>query len=207
MRNVKITAIVGSYRKGGIIDQAVEAILDSAKESGAETEIIRLIDKHIEFCTNCRACTQDEGPGHGQCPIADDMNDILEKIDRSDALIFASPMNFWTVTAVMKKFIERLVCFAYWPWGSHAPKVRKQLKIKPALVVCSSAAPGFLARILTKMVKLLKIASNIVGAKVIGVLFIGLAAGEKESSIGKRAERKARKLGEKLVSASRKVMR
>lgn len=55
---IKVLAIVGSYRKGGIIDTATDEILASAREEGAEAEKIYLIDKHIEFCTNCRSCTQ-----------------------------------------------------------------------------------------------------------------------------------------------------
>lgn len=118
----KITAILGTYRKGGVIDSAVEEILVAAREAGAETEKIYLLDKRIEFCTNCRACTQQEGQGPGQCGTDDDMRWILDAVERSDALVLASPMNFWSVTALMKRFIERLVCFAYWPWGKAAPE-------------------------------------------------------------------------------------
>jgi multimeric flavodoxin WrbA len=50
------------------------------------------------------------------------MGAILDEIAASDAVVLASPMNFWTVTALMKRFIERLVCFAYWPWGMGARK-------------------------------------------------------------------------------------
>ena len=78
---------------------------------------IYLIDKHIEFCANCRTCTQQEGQTRGQCSTIDDMRGILDEIERPDAIVLASPMNFWTVTAIMKRFIERLVCYAYWPWG------------------------------------------------------------------------------------------
>jgi len=62
----RITALVGSYRKGGVIDRAVEEILAAARESGAETTKIYLIDEPIEFCANCRACTQTDGvePAH-----------------------------------------------------------------------------------------------------------------------------------------------
>ena len=35
---IKVLAIVGSYRKGGIIDTAIDEILSSAREEGAETE-------------------------------------------------------------------------------------------------------------------------------------------------------------------------
>jgi multimeric flavodoxin WrbA len=71
---MKLVAIVGSYRKGGIIDTAIDEVLTAAKEEGAETVKIYLIDKHIEFCTNCRTCTQQEGLERGKCIIQDDMD-------------------------------------------------------------------------------------------------------------------------------------
>jgi multimeric flavodoxin WrbA len=196
---MKITAIIGTYRKGGVTDSAVDEILAAAREAGAETATIRLIDRHIEFCRNCRTCTQEEGPKRGVCPLGDEMNAILDEIDRSDAIVLASPMNFWTVTAVMKRFIERLVCFAYWPWGMHGPKMRNKLKTKRAVVVISSAAPGFLARLMSRMVGLLKSCAGLLGAETVGVLFIGLAAGEQKHELSQRVKRKARRLGKKLA--------
>jgi multimeric flavodoxin WrbA len=196
----KITAIVGTYRKGGIIDQAVDAILVSAGEQGAETSKIYLIDKHIEFCTNCRACTQQEGQNPGQCSIEDDMSGILAEIERSDAIVLASPMNFWTVTAVMKRFIERLVCFAYWPWGAGPPKVRNKHKSKCAIIVSSSACPAFLAMLLTKMNGLMKSVAGLLGAKTVGVLRIGGAGAEEHQALSERTKKKARRLGKKLAA-------
>jgi multimeric flavodoxin WrbA len=138
---MRILAIVGTYRKGGTIDSAVEAILASARAAGAETEKICLIDRHIEFCTNCRTCTQEPGPQRGKCVLADDMQSIFDEIERADALVLASPMNCWTVTAVMKRFIERSLGYVYWPWGSLAPKPRNKQLTKRAVVVTSSASP------------------------------------------------------------------
>lgn len=198
--NLKVLAIVGSYRKGGIIDTAVDEILSSAREEGAQTGKIYLIDKHIEFCTNCRTCTQKEGLKRGKCVIDDDMSSILDEIEGSNAIVFGSPINFGTVTAVMKVFIERLVCFSYWPWGMNAPKVRNNRKHKHALVVASSAAPSLMARLSSPIIKLMKEAAGLLGASTIGVLFIGLAAREKQQNIGKKARKKARQLGKKLVS-------
>jgi len=198
---VRVTAILGTYRKGGVIDAAVDDILLGAEEAGAETAKIYLLDKRIEFCTNCRACTQQEGQTPGQCTIDDDMRAILDEIERSDAIVLASPMNFWTVTALMKRFIERLVCFAFWPWGSHAPKIRSSEKTKRAVVVASSAAPAILARLMTRMVGLLKSCARLLGAKKVRVLFIGLAAGEQRADIGRRARSKARRLGKELAGS------
>lgn len=200
-----ITAIVGTYRKGGVIDVAVREMLDSAREAGAETETIHLVDTHIEFCANCRACTQGEGRERGPCPIGDDMGAVLDRIERSDAIVLASPMNFGTVTAIMKRFIERLVCFAYWPWGMKAPQVRDERKEKLAVVVGSSAAPAFLARLTTGMVGLLKKSAELLGARTIGVLFVGLAAQRPGQELGERTRKEARRLGKMLASAPRRT--
>lgn len=198
--SLKVVAIVGSYRKSGIIDTTVDEILSSAKEEGAETYKIYLIDKHIEFCTNCRTCTQQEGLERGKCIIDDDMESILDELRSADAIVLGSPMNFGTVTAVMKKFIERLVCFAYWPWGVNAPKIRADRKSRYAVLVASSAAPSLIARMSSKLVKLLKDAAGILGARTIGVLFVGFAAKNKQQDMGEKTKMKARRLGKKLVS-------
>lgn len=197
---IRVTAILGTYRKGGVIDTAVDEILASAKQAGAEIAKVYLIDKHVEFCTNCRVCTQQPGEGRGLCRIADEMGDILDQIERSHGIVLASPMNFWTVTAVMKRFIERLICYAYWPWRAHSPKMRDKRKTKRAVVVASSAAPSLVARLLTRMIGLLKTTAGVLGARTVGVLAIGLAAGESQQDIGDRARKNARQLGKRLVS-------
>jgi len=200
---MKITAIVGSYRKGGMIEQAVDEILTAARDEGAETAKIHLLYKNIEFCRNCRACTQQEGPNRGKCPLDDEMGAPLDELEASDAIVIASPMNFGTVTALMKRFLERLVCFAYWKWGMMAPKVRNKEKRKRAVVVAASAAPAILARLSSKMVGLMEDAAGLLGAKTIGVLFIGMAAREQRQEIGAGTRQKARRLGKKLAAGNR----
>ncbi len=197
---MKVTAIVGSYRKAGIIAQAVGEILAPARDAGAETATIFLMDKHIEFCRNCRTCTQNEGAGRGACSLQDDMDAILREIEGSDAIILASPMNFGTVTAVMKRFIERLICYGYWPWGMMAPQNRIRERKKRAVVVAAAGAPAFIYWFISQIIGLMKTAAGLLGAKTVGVLFIGLAAGKQKPELGERWRRRARRLGEKLVA-------
>ena len=197
---MKITAIVGTYRKQGIIDTVIDEILSSARDEGAEISKIYLIDKHIEFCTNCRACTQEKAVLRGRCPIDDDMDSILDEIEGSDAIVLGSPINFGTVTAVMKRFIERLVCLAYWPWGMMGPKHRIKIKGKFALIVVSSAAPSLLVRLQTGIVGLLKSASSLLGSGRTAVLHVGLSAGKQHQAISERTRKKAQLSGKKLVA-------
>lgn len=197
---VRITAIVGSYRKGGVVDQVVDEILAAATAAGAEATKLYLLDTHIEFCTNCRLCTQDAGGARGICPVADQMARVLEQVELSDALVLAAPMNFGSVTALMKRFIERLVCYAYWPWGMPAPKLRRKERPRRAVLVASSAAPALVARFLTPIVRTLKQAAGLLGARTAGVIVVGCAAGHERQRAGAAALKKARLLGERLAA-------
>ncbi len=128
------------------------------------------------------------------------MGGLLKEIERADALVLASPMNAGTVTALMKTFIERLVCTAYWPWGSPAPIARRSGKSKQALLVASSAAPGILARLTGDVTKRLKSAAKMLGAETVGTLFIGLAAQQQHQELSKKTIHKAHKFGRKLAA-------
>lgn len=198
----KIVAVVGSYRRGGIVDRVVDEILASARNEGAETSKIFLMDRHIEFCTNCRQCAGQSGFDHGKCPQVDDMEAILDELTGADALVLGSPMNFGTVTAVMKRFIERLVCFAYWPWGMMSPKTRNRRMGKEAVIVISSAAPAFLMRFRTGIAGLLKTAASLLGARTVGVVAVGLAARKPHQELRKGTIKKARLLGKALAGAA-----
>jgi NAD(P)H-dependent FMN reductase len=195
----KIIAITGSYRRNGTIELAVDAILQAAAEKGAETENIRLIESRIEFCRNCRKCTQQEGPQRGLCAQPDDMEDILRKIEAADGLILASPVNFFGVTAVMQRFIERLVCYAFWPWGRPGPAVRVKDRGLKAVLVTSSAMPAALGRVFTRSLGGLKRAAQTLGANPAGTLFIGKAALWEKQDLPQAILDKARKLGCELA--------
>ncbi len=199
----KIIAIVGSYRKGGIIDSAVDAILAAAAEKGAETDTIYLIDRHIEFCTNCRKCTQAEGLQRGKCVQNDDLGMLLDKIERADALIIGSPVNFYNVTAVTRRFIERLIGYAYWPWGKGGPAMRSKERKKKAVLVTSSAMPAPMGRVFTGALRILKITAQTLGAKPVGTLFIGLSALGEKQALPERVIRKTRALGHALAKPER----
>jgi len=193
-------AIVGTYRKGRVIDCAVCEVLKGLEAEGVETSTVHLLDAHIEFCTNCRACTQEPGPQRGACVLKDDMAGILEQIDQADVVVLASPINFGTVTALMKRFAERLVCTAYWPWESHGfPKPRTKAKTKQAILVTSSACPGFIGRwLMPSALSALKQAAGCMSAKVYKALYFGMVADAKEDKLNDKGQDKAYAAGRAL---------
>ena len=193
----KVIGIIGSYRKGGITDQVVTGILESAKQNGMETQKIYLIDQSIKFCLNCRVCTQtDPNKIRGKCIHNDDMDQILTEIDKADGLILASPINFSTVTAIMKRFIERLIVYAYWPWEKMAPQKRINKLSKKAIIVTSSACPALIGRIIMpNCLNILKNGAKIAGAKVVKSLYFGAVCNTEKQKLNEKQLRKVKKAG------------
>ena len=174
---MKILVINGSYREEGVTDSAIAVAIKELEVDGHTIEQIKLRDTPIEFCRNCRHCMQQPGDSPGQCVLDDDMAGIVDRIEAADAYILAAPVNFGSVTAVFKRFMERLSVYGYWPEGQHYPRFRKD-KCSPkkkALIISSSAAPGLLARMAFSSVRQLKNTTNLIGAKSVGVVFIGFA--------------------------------
>jgi multimeric flavodoxin WrbA len=194
-----VVAVVGSYRRGGATDRAVEAVLEGARVLGARTQTFRLTQQNIAFCKNCRACTQLPGAERGKCVQEDDLEPMLKEIDAADAIVLASPVNMYNVTAIFRRFQERLVGAAYWPWGQNFPKARKPRASKKAILIASSAAPGFLIPIATGAARALSVTARMLGAKPAGKLWIGLVSGEQRPALSARTIERARRMGMKLA--------
>jgi multimeric flavodoxin WrbA len=104
---LKVLGIMGSPRMKGNTDLLLDEALKGAASQQAEVEKI-LVDKlQIAPCKEYYACLKD-----GKCVIKDDMDDIYDKILAADAIIIASPMFFYTVSAQLMLLISR--CQALW---------------------------------------------------------------------------------------------
>lgn len=196
----RILAINGSYRKNGITDQVITTMAAGLQTAGADVEIILLRDYPIEFCLNCRKCTQQPGSSPGECVQDDAMGKLIEKIEESDAFILASPTNFGSVTALFQRFLERLVVYGYWPWGMNYPEYRKaNVPKKKVLLISSCAAPGILGRWIYGTRKQLKTIAQIIGATPVGILFTGLIAKDPHHRLSEKVQAKAKALAIKLL--------
>ena len=195
----RLLAIDGSYRDGGAIDQAVALVVDLASSRGIRSEIVRLRDYPIEFCRNCRQCTQQIGDAPGICVQQDGMRDLIDKIEAADYLVLASPTNFSTATAVFKRFMERLIVYAYWPWGANAPRLRRKRPTRSAMLIASSAAPRLLAMLAFSTMRQLKMTAKTVGARPAAVLHIGLMSRHSQPQLPPRVQKRVRRLAEKML--------
>jgi multimeric flavodoxin WrbA len=197
----RILVINGSYRDDGITDQTIDVMVQALKSSGSEIETILLREYPIEFCLNCRECTQHVGNNPGQCVQQDDMQALVDKIEQASGYILASPTNLGSVTALFKRFMERLIVYSYWPWEMNYPQFRKaHSPKKKAVLISSCAAPGFFGRWMYGTAKQLKMVAQTIGAETSGTLFTGGISKTSKSSLPGRTEIKARALAAKLIS-------
>ncbi|WP_428353778.1 flavodoxin family protein [Methyloprofundus sp.] len=85
----KVLAINSSYRDEGFTDQTVDALTRVLESRGAEVETILLREYPIEFCLNCRECTQQASELPGTYAQHDGMQALIDKIENKPMLIFS----------------------------------------------------------------------------------------------------------------------
>jgi multimeric flavodoxin WrbA len=104
---MKVIGISGSPRRGGNTETLLKEVLRGAEEAGAETRLFILSRMNIAPCRHCDGCLAE-----GECVVKDDMWLIYPEIESLDALVLASPIFFYGVTAQTKAMIDR--CQAFW---------------------------------------------------------------------------------------------
>ena len=104
---MKILAINSSYRPKGTTTQLAQKALEGAASVGAETEMVLLVEKDVQYCRNCLTCYKDTESEIAPCFVEDDVREILEKIRDADGLLLCSPVHNGFVTGLMVSFIER----------------------------------------------------------------------------------------------------
>jgi putative NADPH-quinone reductase len=141
-----------------------------------------------------------QAPGNerGKCAQQDEMEPILAGIEAANAVVLGSPVNAFNTTAIFRRFMERLVGYGYWPWGQNAPVARTRRRPRKAVLVASSAAPGFLIPFATGAPRALRLAATLLGAKPVGKLWIGFAARDQHQRLSEKTRERARRLGMKL---------
>ncbi len=102
---MKVLGINGSPRIGGNTDILLDKVLEGAKSKGAETEKVILSKLKFSPCQECENMADD-----GLCLVKDDMQAVYEKIKEADAIVFASPVFFGSLSAQSKMMIDRFQC-------------------------------------------------------------------------------------------------
>jgi len=117
MNPAHILAVYGSPRRNGNTASLLKQAVAGAREGGAEVEEWVLRDLKMSPCLEIYGCKKD-----GRCVIQDDFQKIYDRLLTCDALMLASPMFFYTVSAHTKILMDR--CQSLWVkkyWIEKAP--------------------------------------------------------------------------------------
>lgn len=101
----KVIMFIGSARKRHTYDAARQFLGFLESFGDVEYEIVMLSEGNLEVCKGCQLCFD---KGEEFCPFKDDRDILIEKIMSSDGVIFASPNYSFQVSAIMKKFLDKL---------------------------------------------------------------------------------------------------
>ena len=105
----RVAAFIGTQTRRHTYE-AVQEFEKRLKELGdVEFEYVFLSDYNLEFCRGCKLCFD---KGEEYCPLKDDRDVLLEKMEQSDGVIFATPNYAFHVSARMKNLLDR-IAFIY----------------------------------------------------------------------------------------------
>jgi multimeric flavodoxin WrbA len=100
----RVIIVKGSPREHGNSALLAEQVAAGAEAAGAEVESFYLHGMNIQPCDACDFC---QGEAGIDCVINDDMQILYPKIREADAIVYASPVYWFTVSAQMKLFMDR----------------------------------------------------------------------------------------------------
>lgn len=96
----QVIGISGSPIKNSNTDRVVQAVL---KNTGLETEFIKLSQRTVQPCIACLGCVKDN-----KCKVKDDFQEIAEKVKHAGAIVVGGYPPYGTIDAFTKAFLERL---------------------------------------------------------------------------------------------------
>ncbi|TFG95531.1 flavodoxin family protein [Candidatus Thorarchaeota archaeon] len=97
-----VLGIVGSPRRGANTETLVDSVLAGAEKCGATTTKVILPELNIQPCQACNKCQRE-----GSCIHEDDMESILQLMEKSDIWVLGTPIYWWGPSAQFKVFIDR----------------------------------------------------------------------------------------------------
>ena len=147
---MKVLAFMGSPRLKGLCAQFTASALNGAASKGAEIKQFNLANYNITYCRGCYRCVyNDHELPIGKCPLKDDMAGILEEYLAADGYIMACPVYDFTVTSLMKAFIERRFPLYYKNKGENGQvpnaRVKQGSKKKACLLATGDAGDEYAA--------------------------------------------------------------
>ena len=181
----KIVILLGSPRREGNSAALAERIAEGA--AGAKVEVFYLHGMKIAPCNACEGCHK---PGAKGCVIKDDMQRLYPPMTEADAIVFASPIYWFTVSAQMKLAMDR--CYALIRPDGHA------FRGKRIGLAFSYGGEDPFDSGCTNAIRMFQDAFGFIGAEIVGMVY-GSASGAGDIRSNTKVMDEAKELGRKLV--------
>lgn len=97
-----VLILKSSPRENGNSNTLAGQVEAGAREAGAEVESLMLHHMDIRPCDACDVCQET-----GVCIVKDDMQKIYPLLEKADAIVIASPIYWFTISAQAKLCIDR----------------------------------------------------------------------------------------------------
>lgn len=123
-------ALIGSPRKDGNTEVAVDEIIRGLEDNGNTVEKYFIHDLDIHPCIGCERCATEE-----YCVHDDDAQMIIKKLEKADGLIFGVPIYFGQMNGMAKVMLDRFYCMHNHPYS--------ELSGRAILVFTHAAPDGF----------------------------------------------------------------
>ena len=105
MKNVVI--ITGSSRKNGNSELLAKAFMEGAQQAGHNAVLFETKDKKLSPCIACDTCFS-----KGQaCSISDDFNELAPVLEKSDTIVFCTPLYWFTFSSKIKMIIDKMTSY------------------------------------------------------------------------------------------------
>lgn len=181
----------GSPRKNGNTAYLIGKLIEGLREEkpDAQIETVRLASLKIAPCRACDACRGEDRLGQ-YCVFRDDMAGLYDKVVKADAVVIASPIYWFSVTAQTKLFMDRL--YGLWLERTHAFRG----KTFAAIMVYGDADPYISGTI--NAIHMIEDACRYCGARLAGIAY-GTAGDIGDAEKNPELQLKARMLGRALL--------
>jgi multimeric flavodoxin WrbA len=188
MNKKRVMIVNGSPRKNGNSTLLAKQVAAGAKAAGAMVESFYLHGMNIKPCNACEACRKRPNT---DCVLKDDMQRLYPKLRKADAILVASPIYWFNMSAQTKLFMDR--------WYGLIKDEGHALAGKRFGIIFTYADADPFSSGAVNALRTFQDALNYIGAKIEGMLY-GSAWKAGEIRKNKELMERAYALGKKLAA-------
>lgn len=169
----KIAILDCSYNNTAQICEITNLLNDFFISNDVLVKLVMVNKSRIVSCNECKICMQSIEDIPQKCFHHDEMDDIIDIMEESNAFVFISDTDsIFSANEVFKKFSKRLAGYYYWPFGTKSSVHRKKIHDKSSILINYNTTMGLFNSAYTTALNQLETSSIAIGADPVGTLTI-----------------------------------